>query len=303
MDVNGISVIIPHHGVAEPTLRLIELLHRQSNAPELQIIVSDDASPEPFPEGDGYEVERCESNGGFGSAVNRGVTAARHGYLLVLNSDVEPGPCFVDEFLARARPWLPAVVAPPVDEPWGERCVERTWPTIHGVCVEHLVPLARFHGRDWMTRAIGHDTRSWRAAGPHAVDWAVGVCLLLPTEDFRAVGGFDERFFMNCEEIDLQRRLRDERGLRSVVLDSPRLPHVGGASSPSHKRAGWLMDSRFAYEEKWGDAARLYLALHLVFGVNALWGTIRRAGGRPAEPRRVWKTQLDLLRHAWTARR
>jgi len=79
VDVNGISVIIPHHGAAEPTLRLIELLHRQSNAPELQIIVSDDASPEPFTEGDSYEVERCESNGGFGDGGNRGATVARHG--------------------------------------------------------------------------------------------------------------------------------------------------------------------------------------------------------------------------------
>jgi N-acetylglucosaminyl-diphospho-decaprenol L-rhamnosyltransferase len=37
--------------------------------------------------------------------------------------------------------------------------------------------------------------------------WLAGMCLLLNTAAFRAVGGFDERFFLYCEDYDLCARL------------------------------------------------------------------------------------------------
>ena len=44
-------------------------------------------------------------------------------------------------------------------------------------------------------------------AGP--IDWASGACLLLRCRAFQAIGGFDEKYFLYAEEVDLQRRLRD----------------------------------------------------------------------------------------------
>lgn len=43
---------------------------------------------------------------------------------------------------------------------------------------------------------------------PHAVDWVVGCCLLVRKEALDAVRGFDERYFMYYEDVDLCYRIR-----------------------------------------------------------------------------------------------
>ena len=44
--------------------------------------------------------------------------------------------------------------------------------------------------------------------GAMEVDWVAGMFMLFATEAFRAVGGFDERYFLYYEDVDLCRRLR-----------------------------------------------------------------------------------------------
>jgi GT2 family glycosyltransferase len=39
-------------------------------------------------------------------------------------------------------------------------------------------------------------------------DWLAGMCLVLNAEAFRSLRGFDERFFMYCEDIDLCLRMQ-----------------------------------------------------------------------------------------------
>ena len=43
--------------------------------------------------------------------------------------------------------------------------------------------------------------------GPFAVDWVAGMFMLFRSDAFRAAGGFDERFFLYYEDVDICRRL------------------------------------------------------------------------------------------------
>ena len=128
MLARDLSVVIPHYGEPGPTRALVAALRDQEAAiGRLQIVVSDDASPTPFPPLEGVEVVRRQVNGGFGSAVNSGAELAVHPLLLVLNSDLELPPTFLADLLGAARRWLPAVVSPRVVGPDGSTA----WPGRH----------------------------------------------------------------------------------------------------------------------------------------------------------------------------
>jgi GT2 family glycosyltransferase len=290
----GVTAVVPHYGSPTTPLPLLRMLLAQEGAPPVEVVLVDDASPEPFPGLDGVRVERRAANGGFGAAVNTGARVATGDLLLVLNSDLEVDAHFVRDLVDAARPWLPAAVSPRVvDDHDVEAWTGRRFPRVHHQATEWLVPLARWRNQPWWHRAVGHDLT---ARGVDTlVDWVVAAALLLPLDDFRAVGGFDERYFMNSEEIDLQRRLRG-RGVPSVVLHRPTVKHTGGGSSDPDKRRQWLVRSRLAYADKWGGRRRLQAALVAATAANLAWNTGRRVAGRDAGPWRAAREELRLLR-------
>lgn len=292
--LGGVTVVVPHYGDPGPTVEVVERLKRQRGA-ILQIIVADDHSPEPFPALPGIDVVRRDTNGGFGSNVNSGVSLAAHDLLLILNSDVEIDDTFVADLVAAATPWLPAVISPRVVKHTGEdEWVGRHFPKVRHQVVEWLHPLVRLRPR--LHNAIGHDTEARGATA--VVDWVVGAAMLIPTSVFRAAGGFDDRFFMNSEEVDLQRRLR-EIGVPSVVLAEPHLIHEGGGSSPSPIRRQWLVTSRLAYARKWSGPTgerRLRRALAAASAANLVWNSARSVTGRNVHALDTFRSERALLR-------
>ena len=241
------------------------------------MIVADDASPDPFPDHPGVEVVRRATNGGFGANVNSGVAAATGDAVLVLNSDLTIEPTFVADMVEAARTRPRAVLAPRmVDEHGHEAWVGRDFPRVRHQTAAWLTPLARFRATGAWHRAVGHDVRAHGAEAE--VDWVVGAAMWIPVADFRAVGGFDERFFMNSEEVDLQRRLH-ERGVTVIALRSPTVVHEGGGSSPSESRRRWLVEGQLLYADKWGSKRRLQAALAAATGANFVVNAARRAAG------------------------
>ncbi|MBM6404311.1 glycosyltransferase family 2 protein [Phycicoccus sp. CSK15P-2] len=294
----GVTVVVPHYGDPAPALGTIAALRAQEGAPTLQLVVVDDLSPVPFPDVDGVEVVRRMTNGGFGAAVGSGVERAAHPLLLVLNSDVALGPTFVADLVAAAAPWMPALVGPLVLDADGLPApTARHFPTVTHQAVEWLTPLARFREHRLLHEAVGHDTRAVPGA-VLPVDWVVGAAMLLPTEVFREVGGFDEGYVMNSEEVDLQRRLRDV-GVPSVFVGTVTMTHTGGGSSDPTRRREWLVASRARYAERWGGPGarlRLTTALTAATAVNAVANTARRLAGRPVDPVATAREELRLAR-------
>ena len=287
-----VSVVVPHYGDPAPTLALLDQLASQTHP--VQVVVADDASPTPFPDREGVEVVRRERNGGFGANVNSGAVVATGDALLVLNSDLDVEPTFVADMLAAARTHPGAVLAPRmVDEHGTEASVGRRFPRLRHQAAAWLTPLARFRGSSAWQRAVGHDVRAHTSEAE--VDWVVGAAMWIPVEDFRAVGGFDERFFMNSEEVDLQRRLR-ERGVRVFALHSPTVVHAGGGSSPSESRRRWLVDGELRYADKWGSRGRLQAALAVATGANFVVNAARRAAGRDVHPVDIARIELSMIR-------
>lgn len=292
--VSSVSVVIPHFGDPAPTQALVEQLRAQIDSPITEIIVSDDCSPTPFPQLPDARVTRRETNGGFGANVNTGAAVATGEYLLILNSDLKIGPRFVADLVAAAAPWQPCVAGPAmVDQADQPAPTGRHFPTIGHQVTEWLTPLARFRARHAVREAVGHDTRAVRGA-TLPVDWLVGAVLLIPTRIFREVGGFDERFFMNSEEVDLQRRLR-AAGIPSVYCGNVSVTHESGGSSDAGRRRAWLVDSRLAYAEKWGSRRPLQLGLTAATVANFGWNLTRRLRGVDVAPVATLRSEFDLI--------
>lgn len=289
-----VSAVVAHYGDPAVAQRAVADLLAQQGGHLVEVVVVDDCSPEPFPPTPGVRVVRRAVNGGFGAAVNAGADVAGGDLLMVVNSDIRTSPDFVAGLLARATPLLPAVLGPRTrtlsgaEEPTGRR-----FPTAAHWAIEGLVPLQRFASRGWYQRAIGRVHP--RGSAPLEVDWLQGSLLLLPRDAFRAVGGFDERFFLYSEEVDLQRRLRS-RGLRSWLLPDLEVTHVGGASTDAARSQEWLVRSRMTYAEKWGGLGRLRAAMRAVAVVNLVSRLALRAAGRRTSPRVAWRREVAAAR-------
>ncbi len=292
MHTSTVSAVIPHYGDHGPTLALVQQL--QAQTVPVKLIVVDDASPTPFPDQVGVDVVRRPRNGGFGASVNTGARSATGDALLVLNSDLAVSATFVAEMAAAAERHPRAVLAPRVvDDHGDEAWIGRAFPRVGHRTAAWLTPLARWRHTSTWHRAVGHDLTSRNAEA--VVDWVVGAAMWIPLGDFRDIGGFDERFYMNSEEVDLQRRLGG-RGVPSVALRSPSVVHVGGGSSPAESRRRWLVEGHLTYADKWGGRRRLQTALAVATGANFVVNVARRSAGQDVRPIDVGRTEMSLLR-------
>ncbi|MCR8674289.1 glycosyltransferase family 2 protein [Micrococcus sp. HG099] len=293
----AVTVVIPHYGDPAPTLALVDRLLADPGDALAAVVVSDDASPTPYPEAHDprLTVVRRERNGGFGANVNTGLSEVDTDLALVLNSDALITGEQIDALVAAAAPFQPAVVSPQVvNEDGSPQWSGRHFPTVLHQGVEWLTPLARFRHLPLLHEAVGHDVAAARSAAPVAVDWVMGAVMLLPMAQVRAVGGFDEEYFMNSEEVDLQRRLRD-RGVASIVVPSVRVEHGMHGSSDPLRRRGWLVDSRFRYARKFGRPRALKAVLTAATGVNYAVNRVRQARGTDVDAAAVLRDEHALI--------
>ncbi len=300
---DGVSAVIAHWGDPALAQRLVGDLRSQNYPGPIEIIVSDDASPTEFPPTDGVTVVRSPTNGGFGAAINRGAAVATQPWLFSLNSDVRMDPDLIANLTQAAKQWQPAVCA--VRERGRDRYfpIHRTFPTIRTTAASHIRLLASAHRRNPERWPIENTDPADDKTG--SVDWLVGCALLLPRSLFEAVGGFDERYYMYSEEVDLQKKLR-LLNVPSVLIAELEVDHDAGQSSGLLDIPVQMLRSRLIYQGKWsGQSSRHLLIAVLATGVvlDSLTDQIRRLAGRPSPEWRTGLARLRKLREATRPRR
>ncbi len=176
-------------------------------------------------------VIECSDNPGFAKACNRGLTAANGKNILFLNPDtLLPGDIF--------EKTLPFLNGDPNIGSLGVKMLDgagkflpeskRGFPTI-GVSFCKLAGLHRIFPRSkYFSRYyLGH--LSPNRASP--VDILSGAFMLIKKEVLDKTGGFDERFFMYAEDIDLSYRITTLGYLNYYYPDTPILHFKGESSS------------------------------------------------------------------------
>jgi len=260
---------------------LAGLASAQAASPAAHLIVVDNASAdgsvaatrEAFPAAD---VLALEENIGFGPAINRAAARGAAPYILLLNNDarLQPGAL---ECLTRALDAPGAVAAGPLLRGGQGECelsVDRTLSPWN----EARFKLLEFFYRSGHGPAAARVQR--RMAQSRPVRSLSGACILLQRAAFERVGGFDERFFLYAEDVDLCLRLRQQGGTLLYAADAV-VDHDRGASTATAPDATALhyRRSQIAFYRKHRgalatQALRFYLALR--FATKRLLGRNRQ---------------------------
>ena len=153
----------------------------------------------------GYDVSVVETmhNLGYGRAMNRGVAVAPHSeFLLLSNPDIEVhhGALSALERHLDDHPDV-ALVGPTILDAEGN-----TYPSIRVFPNVFLAGLHALCAPWWPNNPFTRRYRQPRRDGH--IDWVSGACVLVRREAFQRVGGFDERYFMFAEDMDLCWRLQ-----------------------------------------------------------------------------------------------
>lgn len=179
-------------------------------------------------------VIRCPENLGYAAGINAGLACVEPTRaLLVLNADARPRGGFLAELLkvmdAPADPPT-GLVAPRVVDPDGNlKFSLRRDPTLARALGEALLGghrAARFPVLGEMVRERSEYTDR------RCVDWATGAALLVSADCLRAVGPWDESFFLYSEETDYALRARSA-GWAMRYAWSAVVEHPGGDMSRS----------------------------------------------------------------------
>lgn len=213
----AIPVIIVNYNQADWTVRCLRSLHRIADPPILPIVVdsasTDDSVSRIRAEYPRVEVVRCPTNRGFGAANNVGISRALRDdprFVWLLNSDTEVDPQCLSFLAARAAANAHVGVVGAMIYEMHER--ERIQVSGGGSLIRRL-GLTRNH-REVQDR----------------LDFIIGVSMFFRTEALVDTGGFDERFFLYYEEVDLCSRVIS-CGWQLDVEPAARVWHVGGAST------------------------------------------------------------------------
>lgn len=197
-------------------------------------------------------------NLGFAAGNNLAARQASGKLLLLLNPDAvpEPGALAQGVRLMQAQPEVGLGGGELRDPSGAAQPSARMFPSLRDEFFTFSGLAHRFPNHPLLGRLNRGGTDSQAVAD---VDWIPGAFVFIRQDAFEQLGGFDERYFMYYEEVDLCRALQS-RGWRVRYWPELKALHIGGASARTVKqarvsRAGsqlelWRMRSALLYYRK-----------------------------------------------------
>lgn len=117
------------------------------------------------------------------------------------------------------------------------------------------------------------------------VPWLTAACLLLRREAFERVAGFDERFFLYFEDVDLSLRIR-EAGFSLIYFPEAIVIHRRGGSTslfPLSVAKEYRRSQLYFYGKHYGKGRLILLKVYLIvkFFFGLLFSLLRLTGKEP----------------------
>jgi GT2 family glycosyltransferase len=224
--LKDISIVILNWNGRSYLERFLPLVIQHSQ--DARIIVADNASTddsvallqEKFPS---VEIIVNESNGGFAKGYNDALKHVNSNYYLLLNSDIEVTADWLRPLYELIENDAKIAGCQPKVRSFQEQRKFEHAGASGGYLDTNYFPFCR--GR--IFDSIEEDFQQYDNSTE--IFWATGAALLIRSEVYHQLGGFDESFFAHMEEIDLCWRAK-KMGYSFHVQPASVVYHVGGGT-------------------------------------------------------------------------
>lgn len=306
-----LSILIVTYNSARLIGQLLDHLAQELQALAAEVIVLDNASRDGTADlvAQSYpwvKLIASKDNLGFAAGNNLAARHASGRYLLLLNPDAIPdagslklGLAMLDETADVGLAGGELIGADGSRQPSA-----RMFPTLR----DEFFTLSGLAARFPKSPLFARLDRRWADPDQDAlVDWIPGAFVFIPTDVFKRLNGFDERFFMYYEEVDLCRRMQ-QAGLKICYWPKLKAMHIGGESAKTVQSArvsksgsqleSWRMRSGLLYYRKhhgaWGVAG-----LHWIEWVWHTLRAIKARLSRKTDKADDFQVHCQQLKQAW----
>ena len=171
------------------------------------------------------EIIQLDRNYGFAGGYNMALQQVHADYYLLLNSDVEVTPQWIEPLASLLQQHETVAACQPKILSYSDK----TSFEYAGACGGWIDKLGYPFARGRVFDVCEKDEGQYDAAAK--IFWASGAAMLIRAELFHAMNGFDTSFFAHSEEIDLCWRLQSA-GYSIMCEPASAVYHVGGGTLP-----------------------------------------------------------------------
>ena len=223
-----VSVVILNWNGEQMLRQFLPTVVSCSAGEEVEVCVADNASTDAsvqwlrneFP---AVRLIVLDRNYGFAEGYNRALEQVDAEYVVLLNSDVEVTPHWLEPLVTfmDAHPEVAACQPKLLDQR------KKSFFEYAGAAGGYLDKYGYPFCRGRIFDVVEEEDGQYETSVP--VFWVSGAAMFIRLKDYREVGGLDNRFFAHMEEIDLCWRLKS-RGKELMYIPQSRVYHVGGAT-------------------------------------------------------------------------
>jgi GT2 family glycosyltransferase len=309
-----VTVVIVSFNTRELLRECIESLQDGAGGVRFETVVVDNASRDGSADMvaaqfSDVQLIRSETNLGFARANNRGFEVARGRYIVLLNSDafLKPGALALSVEHMEKNPMAGLGGARLVGRDGSWQPAARMFPSP----LNDLLMMSGLAANYPTSQFFGRADRTWADPSEAAVvDWVPGAYSIIRKDVLNRIGGFDQRFFLYYEEVDLCRRIR-AAGYEIWYWPDVVTVHLGGESS--RKVSGLELSSSGSQLTLWRMRSELlyYRKHHGAFGawsamlLESWWNrarALRNARARTCDRRdknRAARATVAMMLQAW----
>ena len=236
------------------------------------------------------EVVINSQNGGFAQGYNEVLSKIQSKFYLLLNSDIEV-----------TKDWLVPLFNS-MKDPNVAGCQPKILSYHNKYVFEHAGASGGFLDRNYYPFCRGRifdltEVDSGQYDNEQEIFWASGACLLIRSEIFHLVEGFDIDFFAHMEEIDMCWRIK-KRGFNFKVIPSSVVYHVGGGTlAYNSPKKTYLNFRNSLFMITKNHEGVLFFKIVYRLCLDGIAGVLFLVKGSPTHTISVLKAHLDFYKY------